>query len=253
MTDSFPLSVALATTTVFLIAGAVKGIVGLGLPTVAMALLALVMLPAQAAALLVAPSLITNLLQLRPWSTLGPMLRRLCGMQVGICAGSLLGSWWLGAPMGHGAAVALGVVLILYAVWGLLGVRRTLSRATETWLGPVIGAATGVVTAATGVFVVPAVPYLQALGLEKDELVQAMGISFTISTLALGLGLGLAAQGAFSGSTAAWSLAMLVPAVAGMAFGQWLRGLLSPAVFRTCFFVSLMLLGTYMVIRGLTG
>lgn len=251
MNDSFPLSVALATTAVFLIAGAVKGIVGLGLPTVAMALLALLMTPAQAAALLVGPSLVTNLLQLRPWSTLGPMLRRLGAMQVSICAGSLLGSWWLGAPMGHGAAVSLGVVLILYAVWGLLGVRPTLSRATEKWLGPVVGAATGVVTAATGVFVVPAVPYLQALGLEKDELVQAMGISFTVSTLALGLS--LTAQGFFSGATAASSLAMLVPAVAGMAFGQWLRGLLSPAVFRTCFFVSLMLLGTYMAIQGLTG
>lgn len=107
------------------------------------------------------------------------------------------------------------------------------------------------VTASTGVFVVPTVPYLQALGLEKDEFVQAMGISFTVSTLALGLG--LAAQGVFSGATAASSLAMLVPAVAGMAFGQWLRGLLSPAVFRTCFFVSLMLLGTHMVIRGFTG
>lgn len=251
MTDSFPFYVALATTAVFLIAGAVKGIVGLGLPTVAMALLALVMTPAQAAAQLVVPSLITNLLQLRPWSTLGPMLRRLGGMQVGICAGSLLGSWWLGAPMGHGAAVALGVVLILYAVWGLLGVRPTLSQATEKWLGPVVGATTGVVTAATGVFVVPAVPYLQALGLEKDELVQAMGISFTVSTLALGLG--LAMQGVFSSATAASSLAMLVPAVAGMAFGQWLRGLLSPVMFRTCFFVSLMLLGTHMIIRGLAG
>jgi uncharacterized membrane protein YfcA len=108
-----------------------------------------------------------------------------------------------------------------------------------------------VVTASTGVFVVPTVPYLQALGLEKDEFVQAMGISFTVSTLALGLG--LAAQGVFSGATAASSLAMLVPAVAGMAFGRWLRGVLSPAVFRTCFFVSLMLLGTHMVIRGFTG
>lgn len=251
MTDSFPFSVAHATNAVFLIAGAVKGIVGLGLPTVAMALLALVMTPAQAAALLVVPSLVTNLLQLRPWSNLGPMLRRLSGMQAGICAGSLVGSWWLGAPMGHGGAAALGVVLVLYAVWGLLGVRPMLSARTEKWLGPLVGAATGVITAATGVFVIPAVPYLQALGLEKDELVQAMGISFTVSTLALGLG--LAAQGVFSGATAAWSLAMLVPAVAGMALGQWLRGLLSPAVFRTSFFVSLMLLGTHMVIRGLTG
>ena len=44
---------------------------------------------------------------------------------------------------------------------------------------------TGIITAATGVFVIPAVPYLQAIGLEKDQLVQALGLSFTVSTLAL--------------------------------------------------------------------
>ena len=52
-----------------------------------------------------------------------------------------------------------------------------------------MGAATGAITAATGVFVVPAVPYLQTLGLQRDALVQAMGLCFTVSTLALGAGL----------------------------------------------------------------
>ncbi|RUZ51274.1 sulfite exporter TauE/SafE family protein, partial [Mesorhizobium sp. M7A.F.Ca.CA.004.05.2.1] len=49
---------------VFLAAGFVKGVVGMGLPTVAMGLLAVTMPPAQAAALLLSPSLVTNLWQL---------------------------------------------------------------------------------------------------------------------------------------------------------------------------------------------
>ena len=44
----------------FLVAGLVKGVVGMGLPTVAMGLLGLVMPPVQAAALLVVPSLVTT-------------------------------------------------------------------------------------------------------------------------------------------------------------------------------------------------
>ena len=52
------------TVAVFILAGVVKGVVGLGLPTISMAMLALVMAPAQAAALLIVPSLITNLWQL---------------------------------------------------------------------------------------------------------------------------------------------------------------------------------------------
>ena len=55
---------------VFLVAGTVKGVVGLGLPTIAMALLVLMMSPAEAAALLIVPSLVTNVWQIRPWGGL---------------------------------------------------------------------------------------------------------------------------------------------------------------------------------------
>jgi len=249
MNHSFPIAALLVATAVFLLAGLVKGVVGLGLPTVAMGLLALAMPPAQAAALLVVPSLVTNLLQLRPLSGLGAMLLRLGPMLAGVCAGSALGAVWLGAPAGHGAAMALGAVLVLYAAWGLAGARLIVPAQTEKWLGPVIGAVTGVVTAATGVFVVPAVPYLQALGMQKDELVQAMGISFTVSTLALAAG--LAAQGVYSTGSALSSLLMLAPAVAGMVAGQWLRRALSPTMFKRIFFAGLALLGMYMVVKGM--
>ena len=76
---------------VFVLAGVVKGVIGLGLPTLSMALLALWMPPATAAALLIAPSLVTNLWQLQPWGGVPAMLRRLAGMQAGIVAGTLLG------------------------------------------------------------------------------------------------------------------------------------------------------------------
>ena len=59
-------SVMLLILLAFLLAGFVKGVIGLGLPTVAMALLTLAMPPAEAAALLILPSLVTNLVQMRP-------------------------------------------------------------------------------------------------------------------------------------------------------------------------------------------
>ena len=55
----------------------------------------------------------------------------------------------------------------------------------EAWLGPMFGAANGAVSTATGVFMFPVIPYIQSLGLERDDLVQAQGISFTVSTFAL--------------------------------------------------------------------
>ena len=77
---------------------------------------------------------------------------------------------------------------------------------------------TGVLMGATGVFVVPAVPYLNSLGLEKDELIQTLGLSFTVSTVALAIG--LAASGQFQASVAGRALLALVPALGGMLLGQ---------------------------------
>jgi len=94
----------------------------------------------------------------------------------------------------------------------------------------------------------PGVPYLQGLGLNRDELVQAMGLSFTVSTLALALG--LAGQDALDGPALGASLLMLVPALLGMFAGTWLRQRISAALFKRCFFIGLALLGGHLLING---
>ena len=232
--------------------GVVKGVVGLGVPTIAMGLLSLLMLPAQAAALLVVPSLVTNL-----WQIGGPglvaLLRRLAGMLLGVCAGVALGAGWMaggeaGARGALFASLGLGAALIVYATLGLLHWRAHVRPAHEPWLGPLVGLATGLVTAATGVFVIPAVPYLQALGLEKDALVRALGVSFLVSTIALGLSLGHG--GALPASVLLASALAVLPALIGMGAGQWLRGRVQPETFKTVFFAGLLLLGVYLAVRA---
>ena len=64
----------------FLAAGFVKGVIGLGLPTVAIGLLGLLMTPAQAAAILVVPSLVTNIWQFAVGGHLLALVRRMWPM-----------------------------------------------------------------------------------------------------------------------------------------------------------------------------
>jgi uncharacterized protein len=232
---------------VFFLAGVVKGVVGLGLPTIAMALLALLMSPSRAAALLIVPSLVTNVWQLRPWGALGPLMRRLWLMQLGVTAGTMAGAWLLGAPSGSWAMVGLGAMLIVYGAWALSGAKLSVPPRAERPLGLVVGTLTGAITSATGVFTVPAVPFLQALDLDRDELIQAMGISFTVSTVVLGISLYL--NGHYSAADASASTVMLVPALFGMSAGTWLRQKLSPIVFKRCFLLGLVALGLQMVLR----
>src|SRR3546814_10672797 len=121
----------------------------------------------------------------------------------GICGGTWAGAGLLSSDTTGRATLALGLALMLYAVIGLAAVRLRIPDRAEPWLSPLVGAATGLVTAETGVLVIPAVPYLQALSLENEELVQALGLSFTVSTVALAAG--LAGSGVFEVSLAGTS------------------------------------------------
>jgi uncharacterized protein len=242
----FPIIVASLT---FLLAGFVKGVIGLGLPTVSMGLLSLVMAPAKAASLLIVPSFVTNVWQLAAGPSFRRLAHRLWPMLAGVVLGTLAGTGLLTGSHAGQAAVALGVLLILYAVLGLISVRFSVAPSIEWWLGPVIGGLTGLVTAATGVFVIPAVPYLGALGLDKDDLIQALGLSFTVSTIALALA--LAAGGAFALGDAGASTAALAPALLGMAAGGALRGPFSERTFRRVFFGGLLVLGAHLASRAL--
>lgn len=233
----------------FLLAGVVKGVIGMGLPTVAMGLLAVVLPPAEAAALLVIPSLVTNVWQLLAGPRFGALARRLWLMMAGVFVGTMAGIGVLAGDKAGLAGMALGVALAIYAVVGLAGFKMAVPGRREVWLGPVIGATTGVVTGATGVFTIPAVPYLQAIGLERDDLIQALGLSFTVSTIALAIGLWRV--DAWHTGTVWASLLALVPALLGMQAGTMLRQRIAAATFRRVFFAGLLLLGIYLVVERL--
>jgi uncharacterized protein len=233
---------------VFALAGFVKGVIGLGLPTISMGLLAIVMPPVEAAAILLVPSLLTNVWQMIAGPTLTIIVRRLWPMMLAVCAGTWAGLGLMtGTNVRYGTAL-LGGALALYALTGLAAVRVEIRGPLEPLLGPVAGAVTGIISAATGVFVIPAVPYLQAIGLEKEGLVQALGLSFTVSTLALAVN--VAAAGALNLSVAWTMLAALAAACAGMWLGQVVRTHLAPVAFQRWFFAGLLLLGLYLVARS---
>jgi uncharacterized membrane protein YfcA len=232
----------------FLLAGFVKGVIGLGLPTVAVGLLGLVMAPAEAAAVLVVPSFVTNVWQLAAGPSFVPLLKRLWPMMLAILAGTAAGTGLLVADSGR-ATMALGAALGVYGASGLARFRLAAPPRAELVLSPAIGVVTGFISALTGVFVIPAVPYLQALGLAKDDLVQALGLSFTVSTVALALL--LAHDGAFEPRLAASSTLAVAPALLGMYLGQILRGRVRERVFRMWFFIGLIALGAHLALRSL--
>jgi uncharacterized membrane protein YfcA len=231
----------------FFLAGIVKGVTGMGLPTVAMGILGAITSPVSAASLLVIPSFVTNFWQLFTGPDFLALMKRLWLMMLGIVVGTLAGSWLLTSTNTEYASVGLGSALVLYAVHSLWAKPLSVPARLERLLSPVIGLTTGVITGGTGMFVIPAVPYLQALGLSKDDLIQALGLSFTVSTIALAAG--LARGGAFHLGNMTLSALAVIPSLLGMWVGTTVRARISAATFRRWFLIFLAILGLELVVR----
>ena len=249
--NPLPTPLILAVASTFFLAGLVKGVTGMGLPTVAMGLLGTMMPPVMAAALLIVPSFVTNALQLLTGPRLGALAARLWLLLLGIVVGTLAGSRLLV----HGGAgwltTGLGAALMVYAGFGLSARQMSVPQRLEHRWAPLVGLATGLITGGTGVFVIPAVPFLQALGLGREDLIQALGLSFTVSTIALAVG--LAGGGAFRNGSLGLSTLALAPALLGMWVGGRVRLRVSEVKFRRWFLICLWVLGLELALRRFLG
>lgn len=225
----------------FLLAGLVKGVVGMGLPPVAIGIMALAMPPAQAAALVLVPAFVTNIWQMMSGRNFLAIVKRLWTVEICICIGAWLCGDILTTQTSKLPGFLLGIMLMVYAVYGTTSATPRISERYEPFLSPIIGLITGVIVAATGLMAIPLVPYLQAINLEKEELLQALGLSFFISALALGTV--LTSASIFRSDTALMSALALLPATAGMAIGRYYVSRISAATFKRWFLLAMFLIG----------
>ncbi|MGD9950649.1 MAG: sulfite exporter TauE/SafE family protein [Desulfobulbus sp.] len=233
----------------FLLAGSVKGVIGLGLPTVSLGLLAATLDLTTAMALLLIPSFITNIWQATVGGDGKIILQRIWPF---LCLATItiwLGSTALTVINPLYLSILLGVLLLAYSVLNLLGFRFSIPPKHEQWSGLLLGTANGILTGMTGSFVVPGVMYLQAIGLPRDMLVQAMGMLFSLSTI--GLAFALKKNNLLTYELATISALAVVPSILGMVIGQKIRKSLSENKFRRIFFISILILGAFIITKSL--
>ena len=234
---------------VLLLAGFVKGVVGLGLPTVSLGLLTAFFGLKTAIALMLVPSFATNVVQAAIGGALGDIFRRLWLLLLIACAAIWLSSALLAGADTAILSVVLGLSLCLYGSLSLTRPQVPAPGDKEKWLSPLIGVINGVLTGITGSFVVPGVLYLQAFGWPRDVFVQAMGVLFTVSTVALAAS--ITGRGLLPAELGLLSLVGLIPAFLGMYIGLKVRKRLSEERFRRIFFASVAVLGLYIIVRSL--
>jgi uncharacterized membrane protein YfcA len=225
----------------FVLAGIVKGVTGMGLPTGTLGLLGLLMPPAESAALVIAPSLVTNIWQF----ALGPdrrtLLRRLWPMLLVMAVATVAAAGLLTSGHAAGAAIALGAVLMIYAIIGLAKIHVAVGRPAGR-RGDRRGDRRHRGLRHSGRPVFPG----DRAGKGKSD----PGARPVVLGLDLALAAGLASRGAFHLGAAGASLLCTVPVLVGVLAGQWLRQKIDPETFRRLFFLGLLLLGADLTARS---
>lgn len=234
---------------VFLSAGFIKGLVGFGLPTIGLGLMTVFVGVEKAMVLILWPAFLTNSWQ----GMLGGHLRQLVLRLWPFLLSAVLvlgaGTYILTRLPEGAADLLLGLLMAFYAVPMLMGASLSVPAKFEAPVGVAVGLVNGILSGLTGSYTVPGVMYLQALGLQRNELIQAMGLLFLLSSVALGISLG--GFGLMGGREALASLALAVPALSGVWLGQRTRRRVSEAAFRRLVQSAILAIGLYLVPLGI--
>lgn len=225
-----------------------KGLVGLGMPLVALPLLTYLMPVRDAVCVMAVPILITNLYQMCESGTPRRALHRFWPFLLTLAGGISLGAHFLTSLNGSLLKLILGTLVIVFAVGGLLDVPIVVKSEHEKWLGPVAGLAVGLLGGIAGLWGPPLAVYLISLRLQKSEFISALGSAFSVGSVALLLS--LVAYGSFGERELFYSTLALIPALAGLLLGQWGRLSIPQEAFRKVILLILVITGLNLIYRA---
>ncbi len=231
----------------FFIASFLKGLTGLGFSTLCLGFLAAFIDIKLAIPLVFLPSLSSNIMVMINAGRFIDALKRFWLLFLSALPGLFLGIWFLGNSRNEAPKALLGLVMLLYGIWGLKNGLFELSRQKEKQLTIPIGLISGLINGATGSQIMPIMPYLLSLKMDRDLFVQTINCSFTINTLIMMICLGK--MGLITLPVFFVSSVGIFPVALGIFLGSILRKRVTELVYRKMLLILLICLGTSLVMR----
>ena len=234
---------------IFLFAGIVKGLIGLGVPMITLSLMSLFQPVPSAVVITLLPSFLTNVWQAFKGGKFLILLNKLWVLILMVPPGIWVGTYFLDKFDPPLFSVILGVLLLIFASLSLGGFTVQVPKGKENPWGFFVGIFGGVMLGMTGIFSVPSIFYIYGLGLNRDELVQALGI--VLNTVTVFLAIALYQMEILYEKQLLLSIGAFFGTACGMLIGQQIRQYVSEGLFRKIFLCFLMVLGTYIVTNAL--
>ncbi len=228
--------------------GLLKGVVGLGLPLVAMPLMSFVVPLKTAVALVLLPIFVTNITQSFQGGLFRPTVRRFWPAMIVLIAVLAIAAQALVTVSEEILYTIIGVTMIALTITLRVRPSTQISPAQESWAGPAAAALGGVLGGFTGIYGPPFMLYLASLRLKKNEFVAAVSQFFVAGNI--GLTIGLFSFGGAGLNELMLSAAATVPTLAGLWLGQRVHARLDESRFSAVLYVVYLATGASFLIRA---
>lgn len=234
---------------VFVIAGTVKGVVGIGLPTAAISMLTTVIDPRMAIAMGLGPIIVSNAWQIWTMGDLRGSIARYWLFAL-VLGGSVFATVFLSAEVSDRVIfLALGISIVSFAVLNLRFAMPRIPDRFDVAAQLVFGGLAGVLGGLSGVWVAPVIMYMSARQVPKDEFVRATGLLLFVGGVPFAIA--YVQQGLVTPELGVLSLLMIAPTLLGLTLGARLRSRLSNERFRKVVLYVFLILGLNLLRRGL--
>lgn len=251
LTTLIPLPLLALCFGITLLAGTVKGMVGFAMPMVMISLMSSVIDPELALAGLILPTVITNATQAlrQGWrAALEAMLRFRVFLGVGLVA-LVISSQLVRVLPQETLLLMIGLPVSVFSALQLMGWQLRLPERGRLWIESALGGIAGFMGGFSGVWGPPTVMYLTALDTPKAEQMRIQGVIYGAGAVVLIFS--HLASGVLRAETVPFSLALIVPAVLGMAIGTRLHDRIDQRAFRKATLAVLFIVALNLVRRAL--
>lgn len=234
---------------VLLIAGGVKGFIGLGMPTVALALLTLSLEARSAVALILAPMLFSNIWQFWRGPDMVGCLRQHWRFAVVLIFFVAVTVWLTQSAPDRFLRIVLGLFILVFCLFSWRDAVPVIPANRLRVFEFISATIAGLLGGLTAAWAPPLAIYLTSLRLEREDFVQALGLLITAGSISLFIA--YPAVGHVTGPDIVFSFWLLLPTLAGFAVGEKLRMRTDPQKFKTIFLMGFSLLGVNLLLGSL--
>ncbi len=236
---------------VFLLAGTVKGVLGIGLPTMSISMLAQFVEPRIAIAFLLFPAVITNAWQVYRGGSVMQSARKLWPFVVSMAVVMFIASLFAARASTQTLIAGIGIMVVLWTISSFISAPPQVPPQFDRSVQIFFGVVSGVMGGLTAIWSPPMVMYLVSSRCEKNDFVRYTGFIVLCGTIPLTVGYIIG--GLLDRSLAIASVLMIAPTLLGFSIGEYLREFLGGQQFQRAVLIVFCLMGVNLIRRALLG